>query len=73
MTAKVKYWLSGKGWGFLTTADGNDVFVHYKDIDGKGRRDLVDGQQVTFSLKQTPKGPRAMNVKVAGIPTEAEA
>lgn len=73
MTGKVKYWLEAKGWGFITIEDGSDVFVHYRDIDGKGRRNLADGQEVSFSLKQTPKGPRAMNVKVAGVPTEAEA
>lgn len=65
MTGKVRYWLDLKGWGFITTDEGSDVFVHYKEILGHGRRNLEDGQQVVFEVKQTPKGPRAFNVQSA--------
>lgn len=73
MTGSVKWWASAKGYGFIIAEDGpnctpmTEIFVHYKDIAGGGRRDLVENQRVEFNVRQTPKGPRAADVKVLAI------
>ncbi|MFO1435641.1 MAG: cold-shock protein [Gammaproteobacteria bacterium] len=62
----VKWFNDSKGFGFITPADGGkDVFVHHTAIKATGFRTLAEGQQVTFELKQTPKGPSAENVQPA--------
>jgi CspA family cold shock protein len=60
----VKWFNSGKGYGFLAQEGGPDVFVHYSAIQGEGFRNLVEGQRVEFSIEQGPKGPQAANVVV---------
>jgi cold shock protein len=62
----VKWFNDSKGFGFITPSDGGkDVFVHHTAIKATGFRTLAEGQQVTFELKQTPKGPSAENVQPA--------
>ena len=56
-----------KGYGFITKADGEDIFVHRSGIVGS--RVLREGQEVEFEIEQTPRGPRA--VKVAPLPTDS--
>ena len=58
----VKWFNSGKGYGFLSREDGEDVFVHYSAIEAEGFRKLEEGQRVEFSVEDTPKGPHATNV-----------
>jgi cold shock protein len=58
----VKWFNDEKGFGFIQQENGPDVFVHYCAINGKGRRSLSDGQQVTFEVVQGQKGPQAENV-----------
>jgi len=58
----VKWFNQRRGYGFLSTPDGRDVFVHYSDIVGEGFRNLVQGEQVTFEIVQGKKGLRAENV-----------
>jgi len=58
----VKWFNSGKGYGFLSREDGEDVFVHYSAIGAEGFRKLEEGQRVEFSVEDTPKGPQATNV-----------
>ncbi len=60
---KVKWFNEVKGYGFLTTDDGNDVFVHYSSIVGEGFRTLNEGDEVEFQISETPKGPQAMDVR----------
>jgi CspA family cold shock protein len=60
----VKWFNSGKGYGFIAQEGGPDVFVHYSAIQGEGFRNLVEGQRVEFSIEQGPKGPQAANVVV---------
>ena len=60
---KVKWFNEVKGYGFLTTDDGNDVFIHYSSIVGDGFRTLNEGEEVEFEIAETPKGPQAMDVK----------
>jgi CspA family cold shock protein len=53
----VKWFNAEKGYGFISRADGPDVFVHYSEIDGYGFRSLEENQQVEFEVTQGPKGP----------------
>ena len=58
----VKWFNDEKGYGFIEREGGSDVFVHYKAINGSGRRTLVEGQTVSFEIVQGQKGPQADNV-----------
>ncbi|NIM95243.1 MAG: cold shock domain-containing protein [Anaerolineales bacterium] len=60
----VKWFNSGKGYGFIEREEGADVFVHYTAIAGDGFRSLEEGQQVEFSVEQGQKGPQAVDVVV---------
>ena len=62
-TGTVKFFNDDKGFGFLSREDGDDVFVHFSNIEGTGRRSLVTGQQVDFELGQGQKGVEAHNVR----------
>jgi len=55
--------LTDKGFGFIDTGSGNDVFFHMSALDGVRFEDLTEGQRVTFTEGRGPKGPRAENVK----------
>ena len=64
-TGTVKWFNESKGFGFITPSDGSkDVFVHYSAISAGGFRTLNEGQQVTFSVEDGPKGPQATQVQV---------
>jgi cold shock protein len=62
MKGKVKWFNASKGYGFITTEEGNDVFVHYSAIKGEGYKSLDEGQMVEFEVTSGPKGPAASNV-----------
>jgi CspA family cold shock protein len=63
-TGTVKFFNDQKGFGFISRPDGDDVFVHFSNIEGTGRRTLLDGQQVEFEIAQGRKGPEAVSVRV---------
>jgi cold shock protein len=63
-TGTVKWFSPEKGFGFLTQADGPDVFVHYSGITGDGYRNLEEGQAVEFDIVDGEKGPQAQNVRM---------
>jgi CspA family cold shock protein len=61
----VKWFNDAKGFGFLSRANGEDVFVHYSAIKSDGFRSLQEGQAVQFDVVKGPKGWQAENVRVA--------
>lgn len=63
VTGTVKWFNDQKGFGFLSQANGNDVFVHYSAIETQGFRSLAEGDEVEFSIVQGPKGPAAAGVR----------
>ena len=65
-TGTVKWFNESKGFGFITPADGGkDVFVHFSEIQAEGFKVLTEGQSVTFTVENGPKGPQASRVSVA--------
>ena len=58
----VKWFNDAKGFGFITTENGDDVFVHFSAIQGNGFRTLQEGAQVEFDVQRGPKGLQAANV-----------
>ena len=58
----VKWFNATKGYGFISTEDGEDVFVHYSAIETDGFKTLEEGQNVEFEIVQGEKGPQATNV-----------
>jgi len=59
---RVKWFNDEKGWGFIKQDTGPDVFVHYSQIQGDGRRRLYEDEVVEFEIKEGPKGLQAVNV-----------
>lgn len=58
----VKWFNAGKGYGFIASERGEDVFVHYSAVQSEGYRSLEEGQQVEFTVQPGPKGLQASNV-----------
>ena len=60
---RVKWFNEQKGYGFISREDGDDVFVHYSEIESDGFKTLSEDQEVTFELKEGPKGLQAAHVR----------
>lgn len=60
----VKWFNVSKGFGFITRENGDDVFVHFRSIRGRGHRSLQEGQRVKFALVESAKGLQAEDVSV---------
>ena len=58
----VKWFNGSKGYGFITTEEGTDIFVHYNAINGDGYKTLDEGESVEFEVEDSPKGQKATNV-----------
>lgn len=63
MNGTVKWFNADKGFGFITSEDGTDVFAHYSQIQKSGFKTLAEGEQVTFDLAKGQKGPQAENIQ----------
>ena len=61
-TGRVKWFDAKKGFGFIEQESGDDVFVHFRAIQGDGYKSLEEGQEVEFELEDGTKGPQAANV-----------
>ena len=64
MTGKVKWFDSKKGYGFITSENGKEIFVHFSGIAAKGFKSLNEGQTVEFEVANGAKGEQAVNVTV---------
>lgn len=62
MTGTVKWFNSEKGYGFVTSEDGLDVFAHFSAITGDGFKSLDEGQKVEFEVVEGDRGPQAANI-----------
>lgn len=62
-SGKVKWFENKKGFGFISQSSGPDVFVHYSCILGDGFKTLETGDDVSFDIVPTEKGPKAQNVQ----------
>ncbi len=56
--------LTDKGYGFIDTGTGKDMFFHLSNLDGVSYDELQEGQKVEFTEGQGPKGPRAENIRI---------
>jgi CspA family cold shock protein len=65
MQGKVKWFNAEKGYGFIETEEGGDVFVHFSAIQMDGYKALEEGQAVEFDIVQGARGPQAANVTKA--------
>ncbi len=64
MKGKVKWFNAEKGYGFIVSEEGKDVFVHFSAINAQGYKTLVEGQDVTFDVENGDRGQLAKNVVV---------
>ena len=62
----VKWFNAKKGYGFISDAEGNDVFAHFSALDMDGFKELKDGEKVEFEAPEGAKGPQAANVRRIG-------
>ncbi|WP_270166209.1 cold shock domain-containing protein [Paenibacillus sp. SYP-B4298] len=62
MQGKVKWFNAEKGYGFIETEQGSDVFVHFSAIQSEGFKTLEEGQSVEFDIVEGARGPQAANV-----------
>ncbi len=66
MKGTVKMFNKEKGYGFIRTEDGRDVFFHYSSLDMEGYKTAEAGEAVEFDVQDSDRGPRAANIKKIG-------
>jgi CspA family cold shock protein len=62
-TGTVKFFNAEKGFGFISREQGDDVFVHFSNIQSEGYKTLEEGQRVEFDIAPGRKGEEAQNVR----------
>ena len=67
-TGKVKKLVADRGFGFISDTDGREVFFHQSSLIDARFDSLSEGQDVEFEVEKSPKGPRAINVKIVVKP-----
>ena len=67
---KVKWFNNAKGFGFIERDGLPDIFVHYRSILGEGYKKLKTGEDVTFEIDESTRGPQAVNVQRVETDTE---
>jgi CspA family cold shock protein len=65
LKGKVKWFNAEKGYGFIVSEEGKEVFVHFSAIVADGYKTLDEGQEVTFDVEEGERGPLAKNVEKA--------
>ncbi|MDE6947468.1 MAG: cold shock domain-containing protein [Anaeroplasmataceae bacterium] len=65
MKGKVKWFNAEKGYGFIVSEDGKDIFVHFSSIIADGYKTLNEGEEVTFEVTEGERGQLAKDVKKA--------
>jgi CspA family cold shock protein len=70
-TGKVKWFNDQKGFGFIASENGRDIFVHHSVIEGQGFKTLQDGETVEYDAEDGPKGSKATRVKRLAQPANA--
>lgn len=73
MKGKVKWFNPEKGYGFIVSEDGKEVFVHYSSIVSEGYKTLDENEEVTFDVEDGERGPLAKNVVRSNAKAEKEA
>ena len=63
MKGVVKWFNDKKGYGFIADEEGNELFVHYQEIQGEGFKTLQENDNVEFEVGEGEKGPKAINVR----------
>lgn len=61
----VKWFNDEKGFGFISTSEGTDVFAHFSAIQSEGFKSLKEGESVTFDIEEGNRGPQAVNIHKA--------
>ena len=69
----VEWFSQEKGYGFITPDEGGeDLFVHYTSIEGRGFRGLEEGERVSYDVGPGRKGLQAKNVRKSGLPRDSQ-
>ena len=63
MKGKVKMFNKEKGFGFITSEEGKDVFFHYSELQVEGFKTAEPGEEVEFDVSESDRGPRASNIR----------
>ena len=63
MKGVVKWFDADKGYGFISSAEGKDIFVHFSAISSEGYKTLAEGDKVEFEVKESDRGQQAANVQ----------
>lgn len=64
MRGTVKWFNAEKGYGFITTEEGSDVFAHFSQINKEGFKTLDEGQEVEFDVVEAEKGLQAESISI---------